>query len=252
MKLKTSNHVRGRYLHHMYTEIHKSLMPIIEKYDLNSDQLVDAFVTAWTKETAQYNGWTIRCRFRRDNSAMFLITSDDQVIAQFPIPFSILKDAQSLKQLLNRTPRQTSVTKPTHDQWSIGDLRPGMKSVTITGTIQQISSKSVVTTRWGTETIVANATISDGTGTILFSLWNAQIDHVHIGDQIEIRNGYTIVYRDMLQIRTGRKGSYGIFHSSSSQTLHEHVLVDSLNPPDKIEVSSSTKLASSRRRLEFN
>jgi hypothetical protein len=213
----------------MYTEVLKSLMPIIEKHDLNSDHLVDAFVDAWTKETAQYDEWTIRCRQQRNDSAMFLITSGDQVIAQFPIPFTILKDVHGLKQLLNRTPRQTPVTKPAKDRWSIGDLRPGMKSVTIMGTVQQISSKSVVTTRWGTQTVVANVTISYGTGTILFSLWNSQIDHVQIGDHIEIRNGYIITYRDMLQIRLGRKGSYGIVNPLSSQPHHEQPFISSLS-----------------------
>jgi hypothetical protein len=221
----------------MISEVHKSLMPIIEKYDLNSDQLVDAFIDACTKETVHYDEWTIRCRQQQNDSAMFLITSGDQVIAQFPIPLTILKDDQSLKHMLNQTTRQTSVTQSSQDQRIIGDLRPGMKSITITGTIQQISSKSRVFTRWGTEAVVANATVSDGTGTILFSLWNSQIDHVQVGDHIEIHNGYIIMYRNLLQIRLGRKGSYEIIRASSTPPLPEHVLVDSLNPSGEVKVS---------------
>ncbi|MHA2428322.1 MAG: hypothetical protein ACXADB_09890 [Candidatus Hermodarchaeia archaeon] len=118
MKSKTSNHPRGRYRHHMYTEVLKSLMPIIERHDLNSDDLIDAFVEAWTNKTSQHGEWLIQCRQQREDSTIFLITSGDKVIAQFPLPHVILKDTQSLKQMLKSTPRRTIEVKIQKDRWN--------------------------------------------------------------------------------------------------------------------------------------
>ena len=41
-------------------------------------------------------------------------------------------------------------------------------NITIAGTVQQISPKNVVITRWGYQVVVANTTVADATGTILF------------------------------------------------------------------------------------
>ncbi|UCH37202.1 MAG: hypothetical protein JSV76_05835, partial [Candidatus Bathyarchaeota archaeon] len=62
---------------------------------------------------------------------------------------------------------------------------------------------------------------------------------VQVGDHIEIHNGYIIMYRNLLQIRLGRKGSYEIIRVSSTQPPSEDVLVDSLNPSEEVKLASS-------------
>jgi hypothetical protein len=213
------------------------------KHGLNPDRLVDAFIDAWANTTSHFAEWTIQCRQQQDDVAMFLITSGDEVIAQFPLPLVILNDADRLKRLFKDTSQQPPKLTNTPQRRTIADLRSGMKHVTVTGTVQTISSKNIVTTRWGTETVVANATITDGTGTILFSLWNAQIDQVHEGDRIKIRDGYIIRYRGALQIRLKRNGSYQILDASPSQSLREQVIEHSLETRASIDPALSTNEA---------
>ena len=141
---------------------------------------------------------------------MFLITSNEEVIAQFPVQHVVLKDADRLKRLFKQTPQQASPTTRNQQGWTIAELRPGMKQITFSGTVQQISPTNIVTARWGDEVVIANATIADATGTILFSLWNAQIDRVQEGTHIEIRDCRVARYRGALQVRLGRTGSFQI------------------------------------------
>jgi replication factor A1 len=57
---------------------------------------------------------------------------------------------------------------------------------------------------------VANAIISDGTGTIKLTLWNDQIDQVKINDNIKIENGYITSFRGEIQLNVGRYGKLSI------------------------------------------
>lgn len=205
-----------RHFRKASTEARKSLMPIIESYDLDPHYLVDTFIEAKRNTIAQCNTLTIRSRQQQGDTTIFLITSGETVITQLPIKHLLLQDADNLKLVLQRL-KLSLITQSHPKQWTIGELQQGMQHVTIVGTVLDITPKSVVNTRWGTQSTVANATLSDGTGTIVFSLRNAQIDRTHVGDRVEIRSGYIVTYRDTLQIRLGQKGSCGIFHSSSSE-----------------------------------
>jgi replication factor A1 len=243
MKRNASRDKRRRNSHRAYADSYKSLQLIIEKHDLNPDRLIDAFVDAWINTTSHFAEWTIRCRQQQDESANFLITSGDKVIAQFPMSRVILKDADRLKRLFKDAPQHSPKSTSTQQRETIANLRPGMKHVTIAGTVQHISSTTVVTTRWGTEAVVANATITDGSGTILFSLWNAQIDRVQEGDSIEIRDGYIVAYHGALQIRLKRNGSYQILNASSAQSIHEQAHDRSLSTRESVELASSSSNA---------
>jgi len=57
---------------------------------------------------------------------------------------------------------------------------------------------------------VANATISDETGTIKLTLWNDQIDQVNINDNIKIENGYITTFRGEMQLNVGRYGKLSV------------------------------------------
>ena len=53
---------------------------------------------------------------------------------------------------------------------------------------------------------VANASISDGTGTIKLTLWNDQIEQVNVNDNIKVENGYITTFRGEMQLNVGRYG----------------------------------------------
>ena len=93
----------------------------------------------------------------------------------------------------------------------IKDLRDGMKRVDVEAKIIEKSSAREVLSRYKDVVHkVANATISDGTGTIKLTLWNDQIDQVKVDDNIKIENGYITTFRGEMQLNVGRYGKLSV------------------------------------------
>jgi len=93
----------------------------------------------------------------------------------------------------------------------IKDLRDGMKRVDVEAKIIEKSSAREVLSRYKDVVHkVANATISDGTGTIKLTLWNDQIDQVNANDNIKIENGYVTSFRGEIQLNVGRYGKLSV------------------------------------------
>lgn len=53
---------------------------------------------------------------------------------------------------------------------------------------------------------VANATVSDETGTIKLTLWNDDIDKIRVGDKIKITDGFVSEFQGEKQLSAGRFG----------------------------------------------
>ena len=53
---------------------------------------------------------------------------------------------------------------------------------------------------------VANATVSDKTGTIKLTLWNEDIDKIRVGDKIKITKGFVSEFQGEKQLSAGRFG----------------------------------------------
>ena len=90
---------------------------------------------------------------------------------------------------------------------NIGDLKPGMRGVSIEGTIDSLTEPRTVNLRAGGTAQVADAVISDETGTIKLSLWDDQINMVKQGDRISIENGYTQAFRGENSLNIGMYGN---------------------------------------------
>jgi replication factor A1 len=88
----------------------------------------------------------------------------------------------------------------------INELTNDMRHVTIEGKIEKISETRTVHLRAGGSALVADAMISDDTGTIKLSLWDDQIKMVKEGDKISIENGYTQAFRGENSLNIGRYG----------------------------------------------
>ena len=91
----------------------------------------------------------------------------------------------------------------------IGQLKPGMRKVDITGTIATIEAPRDVSTKFGPAQ-VALATISDPTGTVKLTLWNEKISQVAVGDTVLITNAYVDSFRGELQLNVGRYGKLAV------------------------------------------
>lgn len=89
----------------------------------------------------------------------------------------------------------------------IKELREGMKRVDVVAKVIEISEPREVRSRYGDQTFkVADALISDETGTIKLTLWNEQIERVNVNDTVRIENGYTGSFRGELQLNVGKYG----------------------------------------------
>ena len=89
----------------------------------------------------------------------------------------------------------------------IGDLRQGMRRVDVEAKVLEVSEPREVQSRYTGQTFkVAEATITDGTGTIKLVLWNEQIDQVNADDTVRIENGYIKSFRGEIQLNVGRYG----------------------------------------------
>ncbi|MCD6592989.1 DNA-binding protein [Candidatus Bathyarchaeota archaeon] len=95
----------------------------------------------------------------------------------------------------------------------IGDLRQGMKRVDVEAKVLEVSEPREVQSRYtGQRFKVAEAIITDGTGTIKLVLWNDQIDLVNTDDIVRIENGYVKTFRGEIQLNVGRYGKLTVLH----------------------------------------
>lgn len=87
----------------------------------------------------------------------------------------------------------------------ISDLKAKMGSVNIEAIVDDIEEPRVMN-KYGRELRLANATISDDSGSIQLTLWNDQIDQVEKGKKIKIENGYVNEWQGKIQLTLGKFG----------------------------------------------
>lgn len=87
----------------------------------------------------------------------------------------------------------------------LSEIQPGMMGVRTTATIDEVGAIRDVKTKFGTQTRVANATISDESGNMKLTLWGDQIEKVKPGDKIEIVNGMAREWQGEIQLSVSEK-----------------------------------------------
>jgi GNAT superfamily N-acetyltransferase len=93
------------------------------------------------------------------------------------------------------------------DVTSIGELVEGMKQVTVIGTVDAIPrAREVVSRKDGKTHRVADARLSDETGSVKLVLWNDAIRQVNPGERVLIDKGYVSSFRDEIQLNLSRFG----------------------------------------------
>lgn len=88
----------------------------------------------------------------------------------------------------------------------ISELKAGATNVEVEGTISEKSEPREVITKYGKRLNVADAVISDDTGSITISLWEDNIGIVNVGDKVKVTNGYVSEFRGTPQLSTGKYG----------------------------------------------
>jgi replication factor A1 len=102
-------------------------------------------------------------------------------------------------------------------QLHIKDIDAKVKCINLKAKVVGKSTPRYVFSRFGDALTLSTATISDGTGSVRMSLWNAEIDRVSIGDTIQINDGRVKTFRGELQVSLGRKGRLQVIENQSTQ-----------------------------------
>jgi hypothetical protein len=84
----------------------------------------------------------------------------------------------------------------------IGELKPEMRGLSVEGIVTMMSSPRRV--KGGLR--IADAMLTDGTGTVKLVLWEDQIERVREGSTVRVLNGYTSSFRGTLQLNPGKYG----------------------------------------------
>jgi len=174
--------------------------------NIDSSEFLDCIREAYDQEESECEQLSVRCRQKTEDSAVFLFTLGQDVIAQFPISTGIFEREEQLTSCMRTMSARKSSTKKVMNL-KIKDLRAGMRQVNLKAEVLFVPEPNVVYTRFGTQAYVSNALIGDETGTIRIALWNKQITEVSKGDVVEIENGEVSSFKGELQIRIGRSGS---------------------------------------------
>ncbi|MDQ3872934.1 MAG: OB-fold nucleic acid binding domain-containing protein [Thermoproteota archaeon] len=90
---------------------------------------------------------------------------------------------------------------------NISELKAGMRNVSITGRIESVGEPRTVNLRTGGTNTVADAIISDETGSIKLSLWGDDVNKVQPGDKVSIENGYINTFKGENSINVGKFGN---------------------------------------------
>jgi replication factor A1 len=185
------------------------LIWLSKKYGLETRKFLMCFPDAWTHERSSQNGISIQLRQKIENNCVFLIMQNQKVIAQLHLSQRLLRylpevDPGSFP-FIEFTPASRMQPLETMDL-QIKDIDAGVRSVNLKAKVVGKSIPRYVFSRFGDALTLSTATISDGTGSMRMSLWNAEIDRVSIGDTVQINNGRVTTFRGELQVSLGRKG----------------------------------------------
>ena len=88
----------------------------------------------------------------------------------------------------------------------ISELKAGMRNVSVTGKIDSVGEPRNVNLKAGGTTTVADAIISDESGSIKLSLWGDDSNKVQAGDRVSVENGYINTFKGENSISVGKFG----------------------------------------------
>ncbi len=186
---------------------------ISAQHDIYPMELFQTLVRAKEEGKAVAEDLTVEYRGNVNDQAIFLITKDGKVVAQFRVPEETLqrKDV-SFDHWMDTTRVRKEIARqnPAPSHLKIEDLRVGMKKINVIAEVLETSEPSKVHTQFRDNAIVSNALVGDETGKILLCLWDQQINSVHMGDCIEVKNAHVALFKGEKQLRLGKSGTITI------------------------------------------
>jgi hypothetical protein len=183
---------------------------ISAQHDVYPNELFQALVQSRDDGKIMVGDLTVEYRGDVSNQAIFLITKEDKVVAQFRVANETLARTDvSFDNSMDtgRVRKEIASQNPAPAHMKIEDARVGMKKINVTGEVLQVSEPSKVHTQFRDNAVVSNAIIQDSTGKILLCLWDQQINMVHAGDSIEVKNAHVAMFKGEKQLRLGKNGT---------------------------------------------
>jgi replication factor A1 len=183
------------------------------KHEVDPDKFFYAIISAEKNQESTCGNLSIKCRGKLQDKIVLLITKGSKVVAQFPIPNDFLLERNNpIKSLRKTNLLRRHLIKKNEGPHSLNikDLQTGMKQVNLKAKVLEIGRPILVFTRFGNYASVANALITDETGTIKLCLWNEQIKSISVGATVQIENARVSTFRGERQLRIGKNGMLSI------------------------------------------
>lgn len=188
---------------------HLALLSV--KYSVYPNEVFQALILAkQTEKAAVCGNLTVEYRGKMKGETIFLITKDNDVVAQFRVeeeflhrkdnPFESWMSTDKIKKKIAKQNTESVYTQ-------VKDLRAGMKRVNLKAEVLEIPKPAQVHTQFGNTVMVVNALVGDETGKMKLCLWEGQIGSISVNDKIELKNGQVCVFRGEKQLRLGKNGS---------------------------------------------
>jgi replication factor A1 len=92
---------------------------------------------------------------------------------------------------------------------NVSELKVGTGSVNIEVEVVSKEPEREIN-KYGRKLRVANLTVKDDSGTIVFTLWNEDIDKVKEGDKLKIENAYVGEWQGTAQLTLGKFGKFTV------------------------------------------
>jgi|ERR1035437_6476621 replication factor A1 len=187
---------------------------IATQHEVYPTELFQALIRAKEQGKAvSVSDLNVEYRGNVTTQAIFLITVGGKVVAQFRVPEETLARTDvSFDHSMdtNKVRKEIARQNPAPSHLKIEDLRVGMKKINVSAQVLQTAEPSKVHTQFRDNAVVSNASIGDETGKILLCLWDQQINSVHTGDCIEIKNAHVAMFKGEKQLRLGKNGTITI------------------------------------------
>lgn len=194
------------------TRLLEYLITISLKRGIDPDKLFSKIVYAWKSGRSKCKQLIVQCRGNMGDHAIFLITANHEVVAQFPMSRHLLEQTAPLKRfayaieheknaLMMKKKNAKAVT-----YYKIRDLKTGMKRISLKARVLAVSRPQQALTKYNGYVVFANATLADKTGTVKLTLWNSRINSLSINDIVEIENARVTAYKGETQLQIGKQG----------------------------------------------
>ena len=184
---------------------------IATQHEVYPTELFQALITAKEQGKQVFvSDLTVEYRGNVTSQAIFLITKDTKVVAQFRVPDETLARTDvSFDNSMDssKVRREIARQNPAPSHLKIENLRVGMKKINVSAEVLQVSEPSKVHTQFRDNAVVSNAVVGDETGKVLLCLWDQQVNSVHTGDYIEIKNAHVAMFKGEKQLRLGKNGT---------------------------------------------